>query len=37
MHLAIVDVETTGADPAVDRITEIAVLEVRDGAVIAAV
>jgi DNA polymerase-3 subunit epsilon len=28
MRFAIVDVETTGTDPAVDRITEIAVLEV---------
>ena len=28
--LAIVDVETTGSDPATDRITEIAVLEVSD-------
>ena len=27
--LAIVDLETTGTDPAADRITEIAVLEVR--------
>ena len=30
MHFAIVDVETTGTDPTVDRITEIAVLEVND-------
>jgi DNA polymerase III subunit epsilon len=32
MHFAIVDVETTGTDPSVDRITEIAVLEVNDFA-----
>ena len=31
--LAIVDVETTGAHPAWDRVTEIAVIEVRDGEV----
>jgi len=31
--LAIVDLETTGAHPAWDRITEIAVVEVQDGAV----
>jgi len=31
--LAIVDVETTGAHPAWDRVTEIAVVEVRDGEV----
>jgi DNA polymerase-3 subunit epsilon len=30
MRFAIVDVETTGTDPTVDRITEIAVLEVDD-------
>lgn len=33
--LAIVDVETTGAHPAYDRVTEIAVLEVNDGEVAA--
>ena len=32
--LAIVDVETTGAGPAWDRVTEIAVLEVADGEVL---
>lgn len=32
--LAIVDVETTGAHPAWDRITEIAVVEVQDGEVV---
>ena len=31
--LAIVDVETTGAHPAWDRVTEIAVVEVQDGEV----
>ena len=29
--LAIVDVETTGSDPAADRVTEIAVLQAEDG------
>ena len=29
--LAIVDLETTGAHPAWDRVTEIAVVEVQDG------
>ena len=33
--LAIVDVETTGAHPAWDRVTEIAVVEVSDGDVVA--
>ncbi|HEX6415512.1 MAG TPA: 3'-5' exonuclease, partial [Burkholderiales bacterium] len=33
--LAIVDVETTGSDPTVDRITEIAVLLVENGALTA--
>jgi DNA polymerase-3 subunit epsilon len=32
--LAIVDLETTGAHPAWDRVTEIAVVEVRDGEVV---
>jgi len=32
--LAIVDVETTGAHPAWDRVTEIAVVEVADGEVL---
>jgi len=32
--LAIVDVETTGAHPAWDRVTEIAVVEVEDGEVV---
>jgi DNA polymerase-3 subunit epsilon len=32
--LAIVDLETTGAHPAWDRVTEIAVIEVADGAVV---
>ena len=32
--LAIVDVETTGAHPAWDRVTEIAVVEVQDGEVV---
>jgi len=32
--LAIVDVETTGAHPAWDRVTEIAVVEVEGGAVV---
>jgi DNA polymerase-3 subunit epsilon len=32
--LAIVDLETTGAHPARDRVTEIAVVEVRDGDVV---
>jgi DNA polymerase-3 subunit epsilon len=31
-RLAIVDVETTGADPAADRVTEIAVLQAEGGA-----
>jgi DNA polymerase-3 subunit epsilon len=30
-RLAFIDVETTGANPVVDRITEIAVLRVEDG------
>jgi len=33
--LAIVDLETTGAHPAWDRVTEIAVLEIEDGDVTA--
>jgi DNA polymerase-3 subunit epsilon len=32
--LAIVDLETTGAHPAWDRVTEIAVVEVQDGEVV---
>jgi DNA polymerase-3 subunit epsilon len=32
--LAIVDLETTGAHPAWDRVTEIAVLEVEDGEIV---
>lgn len=32
--LAIVDLETTGAHPAWDRVTEIAVLEVQEGEVV---
>ena len=32
--LAIVDVETTGAHPAWDRVTEIAVVEVNEGDVV---
>ena len=32
--LAIVDVETTGARPAWDRVTEVAVVEVQDGDVV---
>jgi DNA polymerase-3 subunit epsilon len=31
-RLAIVDVETTGADPAADRVTEVAVLQAEGGA-----
>ena len=30
-RLAIVDVETTGSDPAADRVTEIAVLQAEAG------